>query len=315
MQKISLETQTNRSMPESRTIIVTEPNTKERLDRYLVQRIALSRTQIQRNIKKGLIIVNEQKAIAHQVILPGDRITITEPETEQVDVPDPKLLQETEAYLIIEKPSGLLVHPSPTSQEPTLIQWLLQRWPEIAAVGEQERPGLVHRLDRDVSGLMVIAKTPAAYDHLKLQFRDRQIKKIYTALVIGAPTEDDGDIHFRLARSKRHRGRIAARPLGAEGRDAVTHFSVVRRLRTTTLLAVRILTGRTHQIRAHLFAKGLPIVGDRLYHPKKPMRLPPLERPFLHASQLGFEDIAGSWQEFASPLPEELESFLNALDR
>lgn len=287
-----------------------------RLDLWLAQRLELSRSIVQKRIANGAVLVNGKAATAHHKVRAGDVVIMalqTEEPAPTAEAPDPTVVAETDDYLVLEKPAGLLMHPAPATNEFTLLDWLLRYDKNIVAVGPADRPGLVHRLDRDVSGLVVVAKAQPMFDALQQQFRERQIWKRYSALVHDGPPTDEGTIRLPLARSDRHHGRIAARPVGSEGREAVTQYTVVERLRTTTLLAVRILTGRTHQIRAHLFAVQMPVVGDTLYRPKKPHRLPPLDRLFLHASELRFTDLRGEWKEFSSPLPLELAAYLAAL--
>lgn len=303
-------------MPTTNTTLQVEPTEiGMRLDTMLAERTGLSRSRIQRSIKEGMVAVNEKVVSAHYELREGEVITMREPEAvkPQPLTTPPTILAELPGYVILEKPSGLLVHPTPTVSSPTLIDWLKERYPTISAVGDPARPGVVHRLDREVSGIMVVATSPEMFTHLQNAFRSRGVKKQYTALVIGHPADDVGEIRFPLARSRRHHARIAARPVGSEGKEAHTKFSVLERFATTTLLNVEILTGRTHQIRAHLFAFGIPVVGDPWYRPKKVPHMKPIDRPFLHASLLGFHDLAGTWREFNSPLPEDLSKYLEGV--
>ncbi len=226
------------------------------------------------------------------------------------------LIDEKPEYLVVEKPAGLLVHRAPGKTETTLADELAERFPALLGVGESpERPGMVHRLDRDVSGLMVIAKTEPMFLELKRQFKNREIKKEYTALVHGVltPSQEHGIIDRPIGRSLTGRGRMAAYSQEQEkSREAKTEYWVSERLRHHTLLRVQIHTGRSHQIRVHLFSLGYPIVGDTLYKQKriKPARI---ERIFLHASVLGFKDLDGGYHEYESKLPEELQNFLTTL--
>ncbi len=295
------------------TFTVAEYERGRRLDRFLADRSGLARNQIQRLIKQGAVLVNGRRETPHYAVRPLDRVHYAmPPESEHAEPPEPTVVAECDDWLVVEKPAGLLVHPTPARKEPTLADWFVARDRAYAAVGDLARPGIVHRLDRDVSGLMVLAKTHRAFLHLQSEFRERRVLKVYTALVYGLVAADEGTIAFRIARSKRA-GRMAARAQSAEGRDAITKYAVLRRFRTTTLLSVRILTGRTHQIRAHLFGYGHPVVGDTLYHPKKLPNVPPLDRPFLHATRIGFTGLDGSWREFTRPLPETLERYLQQL--
>lgn len=299
--------------------VVDSANAGIRLDQYLAAMERRSRASVQKEIENGGVRVNGKERSSHQKLREGDRIThvaTTVPvarKRERTTVTAPIILTETDDYLVIDKSSGVLVHPAEGRDEPSLIDWLREYVKGIDAVGELHRPGLVHRLDRDVSGVMVVATSVRGYDHLLAQFKNRLVKKFYTTLVIGAPVDEEGTLHFNIGRSRKKK-RMAARPKNADGKEAVTKYTVLRRYRTTTLLSVRILTGRTHQIRASLFAAGWPVVGDTLYHQKKAtVRLPDLGRPFLHASLLGFEDLEGRWKEFESGLPSLLQGYLEHL--
>ena len=225
---------------------------------------------------------------------------------------EPKIIYEDENVLVVEKSAGLEVASEKNKEEPTLVDWLLKKYPGLAKVGpDPSRPGIVHRLDKNASGLLVVTKTEAAFENLIGQFKARQIKKEYTVLVHGEVTQDEGTIEFPIARA--NSGRFAAMPLGSEnGRLAITEYEVIKRFKNFTLLRVRIKTGRTHQIRVHFFALGYPVVGDKLYRSRK-IKEPLLPRLFLHASKIGFNNLNGEWKEFESALPEELENFLKNL--
>jgi 23S rRNA pseudouridine1911/1915/1917 synthase len=220
-----------------------------------------------------------------------------------------KIIEKTKDYLIVEKPAGMLVQRA--RDEDGLIEEVLKDFPEIEGVGDNERPGLVHRLDREVSGLLVIARTEEFFEHIKNQFQNREVKKIYLALVYGELSKDDDLLDFVLARSKN--GRIAARPKGSEGREALTKIKVLERYKNFTFLEVQILTGRTHQIRAHLFAYNHPVCGDKLYVKKNPKSHYRCERMFLHSHILGFKNLKGEWVEYESKLPKELKECLGEL--
>lgn len=223
------------------------------------------------------------------------------------------LVYEDGDVFVIEKPAGVAVHKAPGINEETLSEALLARFPELQGVGESaERPGIVHRLDKETSGLLLVARNQASFENLKKQFSDRDITKEYLALVAGKLSDDVGQIKFRIGRSVKH-ARMAARPESQEGREALTEYEVLKRFVNATLVKVYILTGRTHQIRAHFHALGHPVVGDPLYKIKgvKIRQTPP--RLFLHAAKLGFKDLNGKYHEFESPLPKELEEYLQKL--
>jgi len=180
------------------------------------------------------------------------------------------------------------------------------------------RPGIVHRLDKDVSGLLVIAKTQDMFDHLKQQFKSRKTQKEYFALVYGTPQRPEGEITFNIDRSETQGHKMAAVPTsgnGDRGRKAITEFEIIEQLGNYTYLNIKPKTGRTHQIRVHLNAFGLPIVGDSVYRPRKLKVTIVLDRIFLHAHRLAFEDLNGQFQEFDSPLPTKLQEILNTLKK
>lgn len=226
---------------------------------------------------------------------------------------EPKIIFEDENILVVEKPAGLEVASMIKKEEPTIVDWLIKKYPAIAKVGpDPARPGIVHRLDKYASGLLAVAKTEKAFEHLISQFKTRQVKKEYIVLVHGKMTKDEGEIDFPLARAKS--GRFAALPLGSgKGRQAITEYEVTERFGKFTLVKVRIKTGRTHQIRVHLYALGYPVVGDRLYKQKNEKGKFLLDRLFLHAAGLSFNDLEGVWREFRVDLPGELKDFLHGL--
>lgn len=302
-------------------IITYNQNNKERLDKFLTTALSeLSRAKIQKLIKTGEIEVNGSKAIAHQLLKVGDIITIKITKPKKIKYPknnkqlEPKIIAEDKDYLIIEKPSGLIAHYALNDKNSfALTDWLIKKYPAIKKVGEDPvRPGLVHRLDKEASGLMVIAKNQKTFAHLKSQFQNHLIKKEYLALAYGKILTNEGLIDFPLSRSK-ITGKMAAKPRGSAGHDAITNFVVLKRFSRYTYLKVIIKTGRSHQIRAHLKAYGYPLVGDKLYQNKK-IKPAELKRLFLHAATLGFNDLENNWQEFNSDLPLELNEFLQKLN-
>lgn len=333
--------------------IINKDSVDLRLDKFLVKNLPeFSRSLIQQNIKEGLVLVNNKKTLPHYSLRENDIIEIeikkikNQIAENEIDLTPDKTIPldvifENEDFLIINKQSGLVVHPAKANPDKTLVNALLAYLPKIYKVGEDPiRPGIVHRLDKDVSGLLVVAKTQTSFDHLKRQFKNRLVKKEYLALVYGRPSREEGVITFDIIRSKRKPTLMAAVPsqtglparalssrptspvselAGGQasrwqaGRSAITHFEIVKKFVNYSLLKLTIKTGRTHQIRVHLKAFGYPIVGDQLYKIKKYKEKIKLPGVFLHAATLGFYDLKDNWQEFHSPLPGELENVLKNL--
>lgn len=236
----------------------------------------------------------------------------------------PKVIFKCDEYLVIEKPAGLLVHEteSLTEHEPTLIDWLIKNFPEVKKIADPRslikknapyRPGIVHRLDKDVSGLMLIARNQSAFDYYKQQFKLHQVKKLYTALVLGQLEKDSGAINFEISRSAQG-GRMAAHPAGSgKGRPALTEYAVVEKFQKATLVEITLHTGRTNQIRVHFFALGHPIVGDQVYKIKNLALKTKISLPLLHATELSFTDQSGQERTFRSELPNIFDQLLPTL--
>lgn len=297
-------------------ITIKKAEAEIRLDQFLVKKKPkFSRSFWQKEIKAGRITINNKTVRAHQKLVIGDKIKIMVAPTAPPPLPAPplKIIAETNDFLIIEKPAGLLVHPTDTSRESTLIDSLIVYEPKIKKIGEDpKRPGIVHRLDREVSGIMVVAKTQKMFNHLKGQFAERKIKKEYTALVKGKLIKDADEINFTIGH-KEGSSRMAARPASGNDREAVTKYEVLKRFTGSTLVLVKPETGRTHQIRSHFHALGHPIVGDTIYRLKKQSPKPEAPRLMLHATKLSFFDLSGVEQTFESPLPKEFTEFINQL--
>lgn len=315
---------------------ITSDNKGQRLDLFLCEKKSdLSRSKIQKRIKAGDILVNNKKTTVHHFLKVNDIITTPEqasvpamgprtkpamgtkklPTSDNKATPEINVINETNHYLIVNKPAGLLVHEAPGRDEKTMVDIILKKYPAITKIGEDPmRPGLVHRLDKEVSGLLVVAKIQDMFDHLKKQFKSRQIKKEYTALVHGCPEKSEGEITFNIDRSETEGHKMAAVP-DDRGRHAATEFEIIEKLGNYTLLKIKPRTGRTHQIRVHLNAYGLPIVGDLTYRPKKLKAKIKMQRIFLHADFLGFKDLNNKWQEFKLPLPAELQNILDDMKK
>lgn len=290
-------------------------STPERLDTALAKQLGVSRARAQRAIKDGRVFVNGLTVKAHAMVATGSQIDVA-PEvvddTPKPEAPELEVLFENKDVLVVNKPAGLLVHPTLASKEPTLMEAVLKYDKKIKGVGDDlHRSGIVHRLDREASGVIIVARNDKAHRHLKEQFKQRLTEKHYSVLVLGKVADQHGTINFPIARSS-SRARMAARPLSQEGKEAITHYEVVKYFTTSTLLDVRIETGRTHQIRAHLFAIGHPVAGDKLYVRKgiKPVKT---TRLFLHAKALTVTLPSEERQTFTAPLPSELESVLDNL--
>lgn len=222
------------------------------------------------------------------------------------------IIYEDPDILVINKPAGLIVHEvNEGDVEPTLVDAIVKHVPTIKNVGDDPvRPGIVHRLDRDVSGVMVIAKTPESFETLKAAFKERTVVKEYIALVYGQLPKEFDTITLNIGRSQRS-GRMVGRPTSQDGMEAITDYEVIERFRTATLAKVNIKTGRMHQIRAHMFAVGHPVVGDTL-HTRVMKKIRPIElgRVFLHAAKLTIPMLDGSSKTFEAPMPNELTDLL-----
>jgi 23S rRNA pseudouridine1911/1915/1917 synthase len=278
----------------------------ERLDVFLAAH-AGSRAAAQRWIDLGRVTVDGERRPKRHVLAGGETIAVreAEPGAEPAEVPDAPyaLAYEDEHLLVVDKPPGVVVHPAPGHLRGTLVQALAGR---VAGGDDPERPGVVHRLDRDTSGLLVLARSDAVHAALKAQLAGRELVREYLALVEGRPPARRGAIDAPLGRDRRVRTRVSTDT--DEGREAITHFEVERALPHDTLLRVRLETGRTHQIRAHLLAIGHPVAGDPEYG--APGRHG-LERQFLHAARLAFtHPVTSAAIDLDSALPADLAAAL-----
>jgi len=282
-----------------------------RLDKYVSEHCPeLSRTQTQKLISDGFIKVNDRVAKAGLRLNAGDRLTISLPPAAPSSLlPEAiplNIIYEDDDLLVIDKPPGLAVHPAPGHPTHTLANAILSHLSSLPDTGDWRRPGIVHRLDKDTSGVMVVAKNSTAHLNLTDQFKARSVVKAYLVLVKGHLTPEDGIIEAPIGRDRRHRERMAV-VAEDKGREARTEYHVIDYMGDYTLLEVRPETGRTHQIRVHLGAIGYPVVGDKVYGVKSPH----LSRQFVHASCLGFIlPSTGKYVEFTSELPPDLEQAL-----
>ncbi len=322
----------------SKKIKFTEPVSK-RLDIFLVEKLKISRSKIQKLIADDFVSINNKLATKTGLYLKtNDEVIIEEPKikkpasdkkskTDNPNKREPlvkkpvgeiKIISKTEDYIVIEKPNGLLSHSTEKNEPDSVAAILLKKYPELKNVGEDpKRPGIVHRLDKEASGLLVVARTQPMFVNLKDQFKNRTVEKEYLVLVHGQVAKDWDEINFPIERSKNN-DRMSARPmtergvLNITGKNALTEFWVEKRFVNFTLLRVKIHTGRMHQIRTHLLAYNHPVVSDPLYFQKK--RKDKWDkicgRLFLHCTKLAFKDLDGERQEFNSALPSELDKFL-----
>jgi 23S rRNA pseudouridine1911/1915/1917 synthase len=293
----------------------------KRLDVFLAHHVReRSRSAIQRLIEEGRILLNGSPAKSSQKVRPGDRITLDLPPVQPLELksePLPlEILYEDEAVLVVNKPAGLVVHPAPGHWTGTLVNALLYHFEThgtaIPTIGGKERPGLVHRLDKDTSGVMVIAKTDHAHQSLAAQFQQHTITRVYDALVWGVPRKSHGWIELAIGRDITERKKFSART--ARPKLAVTEYQVVERFdRFASWVQLMPKTGRTHQLRVHMASLGNPLLGDPTYGGRKVTMLGSLAIPrvMLHASILGFtHPLTKRHMSFHTPLPEDMEAIL-----
>ena len=286
----------------------------QRLDQFVSgKHPALSRSLAQKLIKEGLVTVSGRPEKASYRLLPGEKVEIVLPpppesHLQPEDIPLP-IIYEDDDILVIDKPAGLTTHPAPGHPEHTLVNALLGHFPVLPGSRNPLRPGIVHRLDKDTSGLMVVAKNQPALLNLSAQFKDRQVKKTYLALVKGEISPKSGAIEAPIGRDPGHRQRMA---VTSGGRPARTGYRVLRVIGGYSLLELRPETGRTHQIRVHLAAIGHPVVGDATYGGREAFA----PRQFLHARSLAFRlPSSGQPVSFTADLPADLTAVLDYLER
>ncbi len=292
---------------------LTADDAGERLDKYVRGKVpSLSRSRIQQLISEGLVTVNGVPVKGSYRLRKGDEILTRIPPAEEVQLLpqgiELSVVYEDEQLVVVDKPAGMVVHPAHGHREGTLVNALLARYPDLR-VNEDNRPGIVHRLDKDTSGLIIAAKTEGARRDLQRQFKRGEVEKIYLALAEGRVEPDRGIIDAPIGRDARHRKRMT---VVRGGREAVTEYQVLEYLGDYTLLEVRPRTGRTHQVRVHLAFIGHPVVGDRVYGYRK-QRLG-LKRQFLHAKGLGFHlPVSGEYIAVTSELSQDLRDVLERL--
>jgi 23S rRNA pseudouridine1911/1915/1917 synthase len=291
----------------------------QRLDRWLAVRVpALSRSRLQDLIETGHVRIDGAPGRSAHRLRGGETVDLEIPPLPPEElVPEPMplaIVHEDADVLVVDKPAGVVVHPGAGHARGTLAAALLAHAPSIAGVGGPRRPGVVHRLDKETSGLLVVAKTATAYDSLTRQLAARTVSRCYLALVHGVVARAEGAVDAPIGRDPHDRIRMAVRPAG-RGRRAVTHYRALDRYPDLTWLEARLETGRTHQIRVHLLSIGHPIYGDEVYRLRSRRLLPvPFSGIALHASTLAFEHpIARTRMEFSSPLPARIRNLLRFL--
>lgn len=313
-------------------LLVFEPGfPPERLDRFLAASLPeVSRAQLKKLIDGGYVLIDGEPAKAGCKLKGGETVRVSLPEAEPIkarpqDIPL-TILYEDRDLVVVDKPAGLVVHPAPGHSGGTLVNALLHHCRDLSGIGGELRPGIVHRLDKDTSGVMVATKNDLAHQSLAQQFKEHSITRRYLALVHGQPPQDSGTIDRAIGRHPTERKKMS--PLSRRGRHAVTHWRVLRRYGSErlTLVELTLETGRTHQIRVHFSAIQLPLVGDPLYGQARRIQeiadgdlrllIQRLNRQALHARLLGFRHPStGEYLEFSSPMPSDLGAIIGYLDK
>ena len=301
-------------------IVVHSSDVGERIDSFLAKKTGITRSQIQRLIDGGNILVNK-KAVSQNYRVKGeDVISLTIPEKTEELVPEPipiEILYKDNYLIVVNKPAGMVVYPSAGHTHGTLMNALSYHCKKLASVGAPLRPGVVHRLDKDTSGSMVVALNDEAYYNLLEQFRKRTINRRYIALVYKNLPRDEGEISLKIGRSESDRKKMSTRM--KRGKEAFTRWKVLEKFKDATLIEARLGTGRTHQIRVHFASIGHPVLGDRIYGKKTEIEVMgkkkvTFPRQMLHAELLGFtHPLTGEYLEFASPIPEDMAEKIREL--
>jgi len=289
-------------------LIVSEDDAKLRLDQLLARRLPqYSRSRLQQLIRSGFVRLNDASTRPRQIVRAGDKIDVREPPVEQIEIQPQRIpldiLFEDDDLIVINKPAGLTVHPGAGQREQTLVNALLSHCTTLSGIGGKERPGIVHRLDRETSGCLVVAKNDLAHRELSRQFADRNVEKIYLALVAGKPRKPASVIEERIGRHPVHRQRMSVTT--KRGRTAKTEYRVLRSTGDASLIECRLHSGRTHQVRVHFHHLGHAVLGDKVYAPRVAKNFP---RQMLHAWKLGFRHPrTGEWKQFQAPVPDDFK--------
>ncbi|MDP2754008.1 MAG: RluA family pseudouridine synthase [Nitrospirota bacterium] len=305
-----------------KNIVVQISEAGKRIDIFLAKRTGITRSQIQRLITTGNVLINNKDVSQNYRLKSKDLISINIPDKETEGLlPEPiplDILYKDNHLVVVNKPAGMVVYPAAGHAHGTLMNALSYHCKKLTTVGGPLRPGVVHRLDKDTSGVMVIALNDKAYYNLIEQFKHRTINRKYIALVYGNLREDEGEIALRIGRSESDRKKMSTRV--RKGKEAVTRWKVLKRFGNATLVEARLGTGRTHQIRVHFASIGHPVLGDRTYGKKveieaKTKKIILFPRQMLHAELLGFTHPAtGAYLEFSSPVSEDMAERINDLN-
>jgi 23S rRNA pseudouridine1911/1915/1917 synthase len=294
--------------------VVSKEHARLRIDRHLVTVLPeLSRSRIQQLIHAGFVRLNGATTRPHQIVRTGDQIELTNPPPEKIETrPEAiplEILFEDDDLIVINKPAGMTVHPGAGHHEHTLVNALLHHCPALSGIGGKERPGIVHRLDKETSGCLVAAKNDIAHRELSGQFAMRTVEKIYLALAAGKLRKQTGIIEEKIGRHPVHRQRMSV--ASPRGRAARTEYRVLRSNEEASLLECRLHSGRTHQVRVHLAHLGHPVLGDKVYAPRFAKNFP---RQMLHAWKLGFRHPrTGQWKNFEAALPDDFKRAIAAM--
>ncbi len=300
-------------MSEVVQVTVAEEQKSERIDKFVAEiNSEWSRSQVQQWIKDAVVTVNGKSVKGNYKVKGNDEITVTIPEPEELDIqPEDMNLEvyyEDADVLVVNKPRGMVVHPAPGHTKGTLVNGLMHHCTDLSGINGVMRPGIVHRIDKDTSGLLMVAKNDMAHESLVNQLVAKTVTRRYKAIVHGVIPHDKGIIDAPIGRDKKERQSMT---VDENGKNAVTHFQVLERFKEFTLVECRLETGRTHQIRVHMKYIGYPLAGDPKYGPKKTLDM---NGQALHAGILGFDHPrTGEYIEFEAPIPEVFEEALNVL--
>ena len=295
--------------------IVSENDAKLRLDHFVAKRLPqYSRTRLQQLIRSGFVRLNGASTRPRQIVRAGDKIDVRESPVEQIETRPQRIpldiLFEDDDLIVINKPAGLTVHPGAGQREHTLVNALLSHCTTLSGIGGKERPGIVHRLDKETSGCLVVAKNDLIHRELSRQFADRTVEKIYLALVAGKLRKPAGVMEERIGRHPVHRQRMSVTT--KRGRTAKTEYRVVRSNEEASLIECRLHSGRTHQVRVHLHHLGHPVLGDKVYGVRLVKNFP---RQMLHAWKLGFRHPqTGEWKQFQASVPDDFKEAVARTD-